>query len=474
MPASLNGHRENDSNRQGRLSQNDRKLFRHLYTHGPTATDGFSFSRPPQIETRAQHYAHELEIVRDGSPRRPVIRFVPSLGQTLGIYIGTASVRMAIVDLNGEVLASTVQDRLNYHSMRFRSLLARLQRPLALMRDEAAAKVGDLRLFGATIALPTLPDPSSEHGMIAATYPAPWSNEPLATVFREELAVVFAPHPVLVSFDSDACADLSAELRFGSVLDGEQDKGGVLLVHLSGGISAAFIDGERVHRGTGPGASGLGHVVADLEGLNGHHPTLSPLKDTTTECRCGHDGDDRPHLDQVASGRAIVERLGLASADPDNLVSYRDALEGPLATIQEGGSAGDDADNLVADREALDRRLAALDGDDDESVLDANFEYAVTEAATVLGRALDSVVITLSPRVVILGGFMSSAGDLLRRVVTEQLQSRALRRGDHQPEVKLGTSYDTQEHRHQLGAIGAALLAMEAHMPQDVRRLVGA
>lgn len=430
-----------DSGARGRRSRSDGPIFEQLIAHGPTPLEDLAGSqRRSPIPARVGHWVHVGLLEIDRGSR--IVRFPPVRSQTVGIYVGTASARIAVIDLNGQRLAYRAVDRLRYHDETFEWMLRRLDRPLREALAEARVELNaPLNLCGVAVAVPTLVEKGPNGGMIAATYPARWRDESLLDAFRQEYGG-FIPNRVPVTFDCDASADLAAELRYGQALDDDRARSGVLMVHVSGGISAAFVDRGSAGAGARPRAAALGHVVADLHDLDVHRGELSPLRDSKTVCSCHRpDGGVRLHLDQVASGRAIAERLSFDAAATGDLVSYRDALDGPVAQLRE----------------------------DPEGSNNAAAAQAFREAAIVLGRALDGAVVALSPRTVVLGGYLSGVGDILRREVSDQLQSKYLRAGTHRPTVVLGTDHADYESRVELGAAGAGLLAMDAFVYPKIR-----
>jgi predicted NBD/HSP70 family sugar kinase len=105
-------------------------------------------------------------------------------------------------------------------------------------------------------------------------------------------------------------------------------------------------------------AGEIGHVVADADSLarvNAHHGTLLPLS-TETQCSCGLSG----HLEALASGHAVVERLlavepAIRSAIglPEAISHNAELLRSVIAQVQEGSAhatlqrALEDAGRLV-------------------------------------------------------------------------------------------------------------------------------
>lgn len=369
-----------------------------------------------------------IEETADGHVKLPASRT-----QALGIYIGYARVRIAVTDISGEPLYQEQLEPMNYRKYDFRWLLGQIRDAVKRSLEKAEKEVdGELRLCGTGVALPTLVDPETDGGCLAATYPATWSEEKLTESFIERLGP-FVGRRKPVFFATDATADLMAEVRHGDRTGARRgDDAHLLVVKCSGNISAAFWDGTRVHRGTGPGAGGLGHVVADLQDLDSTVEGVLPLSDLRTDCACGHEGGHpRPHLEQVAGGRAIADRIGVRAEHPEDAVSYRQALDARLSKLR----------------------------DDPTGTSEPELRCAVSQAGAVLGRAIDGATATLSPSKVILTGFLSGAGEVLKQAVDDEMQGSDIRKRPHRPTVVLGTGYD-DERQARLGAQGAALLVL--------------
>lgn len=196
---------------------------------------------------------------------------------------------------------------------------------------------------------------------------------------------------VPVSFGHDVRAGGLAELRLGAAFGARN----ALVVPIGTGIAAAVVvDGHAV---TGVGYAGeLGHTVVD--------PTGTP-------CSCGARGC----LETVASATAIARRYE-----------------------QRSGRHVDGAHEVV-------QRLGTGD-----AVADAVWDEAVTALAGVLGTA----TALLAPEVIVLGGGLAEAGDVLLHAVRTRL---ATAMGfEPRPRVLAAKLGDLA------GVHGAALLALDA------------
>jgi glucokinase len=203
-----------------------------------------------------------------------------------------------------------------------------------------------------------------------------WRNEPL----RQELADKFGL-PVVVENDANAAA--WAEYRFGAGRDIES----MVMYTVGTGIGGAVIMDGRLIRGRHGIAAELGHVLSVPDGQL---------------CGCGRRGC----LEQYASGQALV-RLGRAAAEhaPDTAPILLEmagglpaAVTGPMIT--EAARRGDPAS------------LAAL-----------------ADIGHWLGLACVDMVQALDPAVIVVGGGVVDAGDLLVKPAQEAFIGGLAQRG---------------------------------------------
>lgn len=155
---------------------------------------------------------------------------------------------------------------------------------------------------------------------------------------------------VPVHMDNDANAGALAEVTLGAARGARA----VLYVQMSSGIGAGLIMDGRPFRGGGGLAGELGHVTVDENGMI---------------CRCGNRGC----LETMASGPAIARLVG------------------------------DSRDKAVAPEDLV--RLAA-EGD-------LGVRRALADAARVVGRTVGDVCNLFNPEMVVIGGYLSAAGELL-------------------------------------------------------------
>ena len=208
-----------------------------------------------------------------------------------------------------------------------------------------------------------------------------------------------------VTVDNDANCALVAEDRSGAAA-GASD---ALMLTLGTGIGGAIMIDGRLYRGALGAAGELGHMTVDLDGPP-----------------CFGDCPGRGCLEALASGSALQRdaAAGLA-AHPASLLCDS---PGPLTGEAIVGAANMGDEFAVGVVSALGRRL---------------------------GAGLSALVNAFNPEVVVVGGGLSAAGELILGPAREEMLHRALPPSRDFVRVELAVLGEDA------GMIGAALLARE-------------
>lgn len=228
-----------------------------------------------------------------------------------------------------------------------------------------------------------------------------WRDEKLSEDVQDRI-----PVPVVVENDANAAA--WGEFRFGAAHDAED----LLLVTVGTGIGGGVVTEGELQRGGFGVAGEIGHLRVERRGRL---------------CGCGNYGC----LEQYGSGTALVREARAAA---------------------EGGStpARSLLDRVGGDPEQITGPLiteAAQDGD----------RFAIeqiTVLGTWLGEGLASLAAVLDPSVVVIGGGVSQAGELLLEPIRSAYRSNLTGRG-YRPEAELRLA----QLGNDAGMIGAADLA---------------
>jgi glucokinase len=308
------------------------------------------------------------------------------------------------VDLGGtKLLAGAVDAHLQVHHRALRSSRGSdtaevLEIVEGAVREAIEAVDGPVTAVG--VGIPSTID--AARGVSVYATHLPLAGVPVADLLAERIGL-----PVFV--DNDANLALLVEHHSGAAVGAHQ----ALMLTLGTGIGGGILIDGRLYRGSQGAAGELGHVVIEEDGPP-----------------CQGNCPNRGCLEVMASGSALVrEATALAGARPDSalgaaLASGR-AITGPLVT--ELGHDGDEAA----------REVLALIG-------------------RRLGVGISSLVNVFDPDVVVIGGGVVAAGDLVIEPARAEMRARALPMGrDH---VRVVAAHFGEES----GMLGAALLARDA------------
>lgn len=205
---------------------------------------------------------------------------------------------------------------------------------------------------------------------------------------------------------NDANASVLAERRYGAA----QACDDVVYLRLSSGIGAGIVCDGRMLLGHGGLAGKLGHVTVDPGGQ---------------VCRCGNRGC----LETIASPTALATLLSHSWGRP---VTNAELIE----LIQAG------------DRGAL---------------------RVLEDAAEAVGRTLAMTVMTLNPKLIVIGGELSAAGDVLLDPIRRALRRNSVAGQEHRLQLAISELGDSASAR---GA-AALILADAPQLLSETRRHAG-
>jgi predicted NBD/HSP70 family sugar kinase len=212
-----------------------------------------------------------------------------------------------------------------------------------------------------------------------------------------------------VSIDNDANLGALAERWWGVGRSGED----LTYIKIATGVGAGHIIAGEVYRGSNGTAGEIGHIAIDPRG---------------PQCRCGLRGC----LAAMVGGGALLDRVGLALS------------EGRTSSLADRPR---DISSLIA---------AASEGD----TLAIGI---VEEAGGQLGIAVASLLNLLNPAIVVLGGTLTGAGDLLLAPIRDTVRRRSLWRSVAEARIVTSELGDTAI------AIGAATLILKAALEAPAR-----
>ncbi|MCD6015750.1 MAG: hypothetical protein K0R88_1834 [Solirubrobacterales bacterium] len=289
------------------------------------------------------------------------------------------------------------------HNVLYRATERTFGRDLDQLLDELESELHEARracpeATSLGIGIPSTLD--HERGTAISSVNLPIVDVPFRDLVAERMGM-----PTFI--DNDANLAALAEHRFGAAKGTEN----AILLTIGTGIGGGLVLGGELYRGsTGAGAE-LGHVVIDQAGPP-----------------CQGNCPNRGCVEVLASGTAL-------------------GREGRIAAETHPGSA---LRRTLARGEEVTGRLVT-------EVAIAGDGIAVEVVATIgrrLGVALSSLANIFEPEVVVIGGGVSAAGDLLLEPAREQLRTRALPPMNGTPVVPAALGPDA-------GMIGAAEMALE-------------
>jgi glucokinase len=314
--------------------------------------------------------------------------------------------RVIGVDLGGtKLLGGVVDPSLGVHHRTQRVVAGLDQRSLLDVTLDAVAECreaagGEIEAVG--FGLPVLMDRRAGRGRAVAAVGVntPLHDLPFADVMSERLGV-----PVFI--DNDGNTSALAEHRAGAARGASE----AVVITLGTGIAGGLILRDELYRGAFGAAGELGHMVMELDGprCHGHCPNRG-----CAEIYCSGTAlvEEAQRLGAIRPGSGLERLLGNAT------------LAGPLVTE------------------------LAHDGD-----------AAAREAITVIGERLGVVIANVlnifNPEVVVIGGGVIGAGELLlapaRAVVAERVF----------PFLREGVPIVAARFGVEAGMVGAAALAYD-------------
>jgi len=309
----------------------------------------------------------------------------------IGVDIGGTKIAVGVVDEAGKVLAKVRRETVADD-------VASIDRAIA----DACAELAKEHEVGA-IGLAAAGFVSPDRRSVLFAPNIAWREYPLAERIESLLDVDV---PVVVENDANAAG--WAEFRFGAAREATD----MLMLTVGTGLGGAVVVDRELVRGKWGVAAEVGHMRV-VPG--GHY------------CGCGHEGC----WEQYASGTALV----------------RDAKQAAVAQPDRARRLVELAGGDVAELEGPHVTRAAQEGD----------ELALELLATLgrwIGEGSASVAALLDPELIVIGGGVGEAGDLLLLPVRKAYEAQLSALG-HRPVAQI----ELAEHGNEAGIIGAADLA---------------
>jgi glucokinase len=310
------------------------------------------------------------------------------------------------VDLGGtKLLAGAVDRELNVHHRATRAAKGADHHAVI---DTVVAAVGEVRdaieggsgsVSAVGVGIPCLID--QRRGVAVMSTHLPLAGVPFRDLVAERVGM-----PVFV--DNDANAAMLAEWRFGAAR-GATD---AALLTIGTGIGGGLVAGGALQRGSLGAGAELGHMVVQADGP-----------------RCNGNCPNRGCLEAMVSGSALARE------------AQQIAAQRPRSGLGEA---------LAAGREISGPLVTELAHDGDPAAIDA-----VAAIGRWLGVGIANLVNMLNPDVVVIGGGVIAAGELLLAPAREVVLERALSPSREHAQI-VPARFGAES-----GMLGAAVLALD-------------
>lgn len=334
-------------------------------------------------------------------------KLLATQGYVVGIEISGSGTRqtVALADLEGKVLHKV--RRPLEHVPDTRSVLHLIDEMLGEVTTPE--RLQDGRILRVGVAVGGLVD--ARQGIVRRLYHAhEWQNFPLQDYMAERLEA-----PCII--DNNANAAALGEVEYGVIAEmgngTRKSESIALYIGLGRGIGGGLVVNGRIYHGISSMAGEIGHLL---------------VKENGPRCSCGGSG----HLEAIASSQAIARRmLDMAGEDPESAEATRRVTGGQVERI-----TAEQVFQLAAEGDRVARRI-------------------VDEVLNCTGVALANIIHLINPSVIILGGQVAQAGDLLIAPLRDRLDDLCLaeaREAVHIVRGKLGA---------EANIVGAITLALQ-------------
>jgi glucokinase-like ROK family protein len=330
----------------------------------------------------------------EGGRRSSLLRIPRSAGLIAAVDLGATSIDVAVSTLGSELVAHREEPADVRKGPKV--VLGRVKGLLTELLEEQGASRRDVRAIGVGVPGPV----EQASGLLRSPPIMPgWDRFPIRDAFAGEYAA-----PVFVDNDVNVMA---LGEHWGGVGKGLDN---MLFVKIGTGIGGGVIADGRLYRGSQGCAGDIGHICVDPEG---------PV------CSCGNRGC----LEAMAAAPAIAlnaERCAREGLSPN--------LSGVLEKRGE---------------------LSAKDVGEAASVGDYHALEIIREAGRLVGRALATLVSTLNPSLIVIGGGVANIGHSLLAEIRSTVYHRSL------PLATRNLPIVLSELDQVAGVTGASVLAAE-------------
>ena len=321
------------------------------------------------VVTQRVDQAIEMGFLADGEfgpssgGRAPrTLRFRSEQGRIIVCAFGALHIRVGIASLDGDI----IDDRHIGWDIA-RGPAETIDRALAMV-DEILAAHDDVPVWGVAVGIPGPVDFDSGRPVAPPIMPG-WNGFDMRRRFEERFDA-----PVWVDNDVNLLAFSERSRRADERLD-------LIFFKVGTGIGAGLLSQGRIHRGANGAAGDVGHVR---------------VRDSESPCRCGKIGC----LEAEAGGWALV----------------RDAER----AIDEGATGA--LAHLLAEGTTLTPQLIAMSAMNGDALAIS----LIQRSARLVGESIAALVNMFNPAVIVVGGAVSSAGEVFLAEVRQRVYELSL------------------------------------------------
>lgn len=283
----------------------------------------------------------------------------------IGIDLGGTNTKIGILDIDGNILKSTVIKTLSSEGAE--NTLRRIWGSSKELATELKIDISAIKGIGIGI-----PGPVENQSIVAFFANFPWGENINIKAMMEEIS------GIETKLDNDVNIIALGEAKYGA---GKGSKSSVTIALGTGIGGGIYVDGTLISGFKGAGGE-IGHIKLVKDGKL---------------CGCGQKGCFEAYASATGIIREATSRLAI---NKQNLL-YK-MIEGKIDTL-----------------EAKDVFDAAKEGD--------KFSLDIVEyEAEYLAMGIGSILNTINPEVVVLGGGVAMAGDILMLPMMEKLKKYAL------------------------------------------------
>ena len=293
-----------------------------------------------------------------------LLKLNPKAYYVVGVDLGTLNTIAVVVDLEGKIM-----ERVEHPTNSERSKDKVIERLKAVIHEViTASNINIQKIAGIGLAVPGLVD--SKKGIMLITPNFGWRNTPIGEILEKEFHT-----PIFIDNNNNVMA--LGEAEFG-IAQGVRN---FVCINVGMGIGSGIVINGELYRGETESTGEIGHTTVDYNG---------------PKCSCGNYGC----LEVMAAAPAIAKR------------AVKAVKEGKKTLISELVNSNLDEISAAIVAEAANKGDKLAQG-----IIEKTGEY--------LGTGIANIINLFNPQMVIIGGGVAQAGDLIFNPLKKTMEKRA-------------------------------------------------